>query len=159
MQTFREFLQEQEQQVRAEEERENQRVARWSRFVEELADQITDWLREDDTRNLLKIERRIIDVDGGLAGIHRLTSLKIRLGSRTVDFDPLAGPVMGPMTRPKMTNWLGRVDLIGSYCTYNLYCKADDDDKASWVALNDSNFRATPFTREFFDVAMRELFS
>jgi hypothetical protein len=158
MPTFREFLQEQEPQVRAEEEREARRVALWSRCVSELADRIVDWLQEDDTRNLLRIERRMVDVGDGPDGTCRLASLMIRLGGRSVEFAPLWGRVMGPMTKPRQTKWIGRVDLIGS-CTYNLYCQVDDADEPSWVAMSDSTFLVTPFTRESFDEAMRELFS
>jgi hypothetical protein len=104
MQSFRDFLQEQEQKLRAEEETENQRLVFWKRSVGELAAQITEWLQEDDPLNLVKIDRRSVRAGNGPAQAQRLTSLIIRVGSRSVEFLPLSGPLMGPMTRPKRTN-------------------------------------------------------
>ena len=158
MTSFRKFLEEQEQAFRAEVERNGERIDRWIRCVSELVELVTRWLEEDDSPKLLNIESKEIDVNEDFVGIYRVSSLTIHLGSRAVNLIPIACRVMGPMTRPQQTNWLGRVDLAGSY-VYHLYCKMDQDDEPSWVAVRENSSRITPFTREFFEAAMVELFS
>ena len=58
----------------------------------------------------------------------------------------------------QLVNWLGRVDMIGA-STYRLYYGEDYLDGPTWVAVGDEKFTLTPFTREFFEAAMVELFS
>ena len=159
MGSFKEFLVEREDRVRAEEAAKEGKKNQWIASVSSLLQRMEVWLKESDPGNLLKLETRMIERIEDSIGAYKILALYVWLGSRVVDVTPVACNVMGPMIEPREGYWSGRVDLVGAPYKFQLFRFSGSDDLDSWFIRDTRNYRLVPFDKESFDQALVELFS
>lgn len=159
LKTFKEFLQEQAEQVRAEEAAKEAKKDQWVSAIEDLIVLMKTWLRENDPEKLLKLRERELELSDESVGAYTTTSLAVWLGGRVVRIEPVALDVMGPKFKPRDGVWSGRVDLVGSPFTYKMYRFLDEGGHQEWFIYNENDFHLRPFDREQFEAALLSLFS
>jgi hypothetical protein len=159
MGSFKEFLKEQEDRVRAEEATKEGKKKQWVASVDSLIQQMEAWLKEADPGGLLKLQTKTVERSEESIGVYDILALYIWLGSRVVGVEPVARDVMGPVTKPGDGSWSGRVDLVGPPYKFELYRFSGSNGFEAWYIRDTRNYRITPFEKEVFDKALVELFS
>ena len=159
MGSFKDFLVEREDRVRAEEATKEAKKRQWIAAVRSLLERMEVWLKESDPGNLLRLRTRKVERREESIGAYVVPILSIDFGSRVVRVEPVAQNVMGPMIEPREGYWSGRVDLVGPPYKFQLFRFSGSDDLDDWFIRDTRNYRLVPFDKESFDQALVELFS
>ena len=159
MKTFKEFLEERADHVRAEEAAKASKRDRWITSVNALISQAEKWLKEAGAKNILTIQKRLVERNEETLGIYNIPSMFVWMGARLVALEPVACEVRGPLTTPRTGIWSGRADFTGSPYSYKVYRFLGQDQTEEWYIFDDKDYRLRPFTRENFDAVMLDLFA
>lgn len=123
-------------------ERKESGIAEWLLALHRLFDQITEWLQPFIDVELLRVDRRIVPVEGDDCDPYKAPCLRISdpAGPWNIDFFPTARYVVGDVT--------GRVDIPHGVTKHTLY-RHGEGVTATWT-FRDDRVRGVPRTEEDF---------
>lgn len=147
-------------QVESEKTKGLARRFEWIASVERLKDRIKGWLTEIDPAHRLTMDEgptvRLNEV--GL-GRYQITGLTIWFGLRDVRLEPIARVVAGSVASTGtmvIPRAFGRVDLTNGLNKHLIFRTAIDPED-QWQILAEDRREVSPFGRDSFEDAMRDL--
>lgn len=115
------------------------RIGRWRLALGELGIKLQKWLDDPVRKQIVTIEKVKKDISEELAGTYEVHGWLVKLGTKTVHFDPVATYVVGSY---------GRVDVKGPAGTFRLIREKDD---GHWSVVDAANPTTTyPLTKALF---------
>ncbi len=159
MQSFKEFLESQEETLRVTKSRRQTEKEEWVRSLEGLISQMEGWLKEFDPKGMLTVTREQREVREGAYGSYEVPVLLIRLDVQTAKISPKARKVLGPRWKPVEGEWSGWVELEGDLAGFDLFRFSPVDGNASWFIRDRVNYNFKQFNKDSFDAALVEAFS
>lgn len=157
--SLKEFLTEQAEQIRSEEEANKAEVTKWEAAIRRLIDQIEAWLKDSDPEGILDIRREAVDLAEDPIGRYQPLSLQIWMGGHHANVMPVALSVIGPSQKPGEGRWRGRVDVDGPSDSFSLYRFVHADGREDWLIRDEENYTLSPLDREKFESMFMRLFS
>jgi len=153
--TFKEFLDKEGQRLKQEGDKVKSLQEEWIKAIRGLFEQMTTWIAEVDTSNVLRIRTTSATRNEPELGVLDVPMLEIWLGNRLVLADPVAYRVVGPRVRERTRDQaLGRVDLRSMDQSFKLYRFVTDDHREYWVLIDDATFESKELTKETFETAL-----
>lgn len=155
MNSLTEFLRERADELEAEEADRQAKVAEWRQSVSALLGQMKDWLRQADTRGVLKVRDDSWDRREEGLGSYTVPGLTLRLGPRQVHVVPNSRYVVAsihPPGEPNPRRAAGRVDITDETDRHVLYRLQTDGGDLWFMDIDVGGGR--PFGREAFETAL-----
>lgn len=157
--TLKEFLREQADAVRSHEATKEVKLQAWISAVSKLVDQIQGWLTDSDQEKLLRVDRIEIQLSEESLGPYLVPALRIWLGGRSVNVEPVALEVVGPSPRKSARGrYQGRVNVASRLESFSLYRFVGEDGRESWEIIDPRNFTRAELTQATFEAALVSLF-
>jgi hypothetical protein len=156
---FKEWLAEQAE-LEGSVEQRRQIVEEWKDAVSQLFAQITKWLAEEDTRQVLTVETGTTHKEEEGLGPYDILAFRINLASRFVEMVPLGRNIVGGIGNRGDLGLRaeGRVDMRSRTRKFMLYRVATDDG-TKWVIVDDDDYAVQDLTKEAFLAALQDLLS
>ncbi len=156
---FKEWLAEQAKRQGSVEQR-RRLIEDWQDAVTELFATILQWLREEDTEQVLTVEtgKRSKEEEG--LGAYEVAALRINLAAKFVELIPEGRNVVGGIGRSGDLGFRaeGRVDLRNRTRKYMLFRVASTAGR-KWVIVDDDHYAIQDLTKDTFVAALQDLLS
>jgi hypothetical protein len=121
---FREFLQQLAQKHRAESEAGKATVEEWRTAIEQLFNQIRQWLKESDPEGNIKIEESQEEIREPGLGLYRVPRLNLRVFGKWIGIIPKARKTVATASPPQKSapqRAEGRVDITDELRRFVLF--------------------------------------
>ena len=157
--TLREFLESQEEQLKAGQPQAIKRRDEWIAAVDRLEGRIRDWLASSDPRGLLEVRAESCELREQGIGLYRVGRLVMAMGPRIVRLDPVARNVVGPLSSTGVVHVIrayGRMDLTDGLRRYYLY-RTEVEPEDRWSLIKEDGYDLQPLNQASFEAALQDL--
>lgn len=156
---FKEWLASQAETV-AHDESRRKIIEQWQEDVADLFAVLIQWLAEDDSSKVLKVETGKTQKDEEGLGTYEIAAMRIHLGPKFVELVPLGRNVVGGIGNRGDLGFRseGRVDMRTEWQKYMIYHVSTEGGKA-WMIVDDMEYKPRSLTKETFEIALQDLLS
>jgi hypothetical protein len=164
LESLKDFLEKEvEEQGPASSERERL-LSDWVSAVDRLVERLAGWLRANDTKGVLRIEKTTREIQERAVGRYTAPGLRVECFTRKSKswrefcVEPVALFSIGSMVGDTLGESIhkGRVDLTDGVHKYMLYRKPSEGADA-WVMVDDRTYQPKPLDRESFEAVVLSL--
>ena len=160
--SLKEFLAENAARLQVEKQKSVVRRDEWTEAVDNLRNEVKNWLHESDPDGLFSVEETPVTIVEEGIGNYEVKGLTMTLGPRVIHLTPISRAVVDPWSdsAPRVfVGVRGRIDLTNGLKTYSLYRFQPDKNYPiyQWFIYDQDTYTNAFFDKDKFESVMQSL--